>query len=167
MSNMVRGHVCRVTHPRSTPYSMARQKMHKNSIMRTRCVYNWTDMMVDMGLDKIVHHDTDHCNARIFYAWIKNLESDILRTRYKENEQCLLQKCRNLRFLDDEDNQTYMIAQIIWILKGPLEGISIIVWLNSSVTGGMGKMWTYLYQERSMVISWYSSTELNKTLIWG
>ena len=32
-------------------------KMHKKSIMGTECVYNWTDMMVGMGIDKIVHHD--------------------------------------------------------------------------------------------------------------
>ena len=28
-------------------------KMHKNYIMGTRCVYNWTNTMVDMGFDKL------------------------------------------------------------------------------------------------------------------
>ena len=32
-------------------------KMHNNYIMVTIYVYNWTSMMVDMGLDKIVHND--------------------------------------------------------------------------------------------------------------
>ena len=32
-------------------------KTHKNSIMGTRCVYNWTDMMVAMGLDNIMHNN--------------------------------------------------------------------------------------------------------------
>ena len=31
--------------------------MHKYSIIGIRCVYNWTDMMVDMGIDNIVHDD--------------------------------------------------------------------------------------------------------------
>ena len=55
-------------------------KMHKNSIIGTRCVYNWTEMMVDMSLGNIAHHDRELCHARIFNAWIKDLESDILRT---------------------------------------------------------------------------------------
>ena len=31
--------------------------IQKKYIMGTRCVYNWTGMMVGMGLDKIVHND--------------------------------------------------------------------------------------------------------------
>ena len=31
-------------------------KMYKSSIMGTRCVYNWTGMMVDMGLHNLVHN---------------------------------------------------------------------------------------------------------------
>ena len=49
-------------------------------------------------------------HARIFNAWIKDWELDILRTRDWENEQRLLQKYNNIRFLDDEENQTCMIA---------------------------------------------------------
>ena len=44
-------------------------KMHKNPIMGTICVYNWTYMMVDMGHDNIVHNDSrgstpinEHCD---------------------------------------------------------------------------------------------------------
>ena len=48
------------------------ENMHKNSIMGTRCVYNWIDMMVDMGLDKIVHHARETHHARIFNAWIED-----------------------------------------------------------------------------------------------
>ena len=66
--------------------------------------------MVNMGLDKIVHHGRDPCHASILNDWIKDWESDILRTRYQENEKRLLQKYKNIRFLDDEDNQTYIIA---------------------------------------------------------
>ena len=33
------------------------------------------------------------------------------KTQYQENEQRRLQRYKNIRFLDDEDNQTYMIAQ--------------------------------------------------------
>ena len=32
-------------------------KMHKNYIMGTRYVYKFTDVIVDMGLDNIVHND--------------------------------------------------------------------------------------------------------------
>ena len=60
-------------------------KMHKNSIMGTRCVYNWTNMMVEMGLDNIVHHDRELCHDRIFNTWIKDWESDTLRVQYQEN----------------------------------------------------------------------------------
>ena len=93
--------------------------MHKNSIMGTRCVYNWTDMMVGMGLGNIVHNDREPRHARIFNAWIEDQESDILRTQYQENEQRLLQKQNNIRFRDYEDNQTYMIASKRLEFKGP------------------------------------------------
>ena len=42
-----------------------------NSIMGTKDVYNCTNMIVDMGLDKNLHNDREPCNARIFNAWIK------------------------------------------------------------------------------------------------
>ena len=67
-------------------------------------------MMVDMGLDKIAHHDRELLHASIFNAWIKDWESDILITRNQEDEQRLLHKYKNIRFLDDEDNKTYVIA---------------------------------------------------------
>ena len=118
-------------------------KMHKNYIMRTICVYNWADMMVDMGLDNIVHNDREPCHARIFNAWIENWESDILRTQDQDNEQRLLHKYKNMKFLKDEVNQTYMIASEKWILKGPPEGISSIVWLGSLSIGEMGVIWKY------------------------
>ena len=47
-------------------------KMHKNSIMGTRCVYNWTDMMVDMGLDNIMHNYREPHHSRIFNACIED-----------------------------------------------------------------------------------------------
>ena len=117
--------------------------MHKNSIMGTRCVYNCTDMMVEMGLDKIVHNDRDPRHARIFNSLIEDWESDILRTQDLDNEKGLLQKYKNIRFLDDEDNQTYIIAPEILEFKGPPEGISSIVWLVSPSVGGMEIIWTY------------------------
>ena len=67
-------------------------------------------MMVDMGLDKNVHNDRETLHAKIFNAWLEYWDSDILRTRYQENEQQLHQKYKNIRLLDDEDNQNYMIA---------------------------------------------------------
>ena len=77
--------------------------------MGTRCVYNWTDMMVDMGLDKILHNDREPLHARIFNDWIDDWESDTLRTRDSDNEQRLLHKYKNIRFFDEENNQIYMI----------------------------------------------------------
>ena len=44
------------------------------------CVYNWTNMIFDMGLDKIVHHDRELRHTRIFNAWIGDWELDIIRT---------------------------------------------------------------------------------------
>ena len=60
-------------------------KMHKQYIMGTRCVYNWTIIMVDMGLDNIVHNDSEPHHARVFNAWVEDWESDILRTRVQGN----------------------------------------------------------------------------------
>ena len=94
-------------------------KMHKNSVVGKICVYNQTNMMVDMGLDNIVYNDREPCHARIFNAWIEDLESDILRTRYQENDQRFLQKYNNIRLLDYEDNQTYIIAPENLDFKGP------------------------------------------------
>ena len=56
------------------------------------CVYNWTNIMVDMGLDNIVHNDRAPRHARIFNAWIEDWELDILITQDQENEQQILQK---------------------------------------------------------------------------
>ena len=94
---------------REAGYTLWNDEYENKSIMGTRCVYNWTNMMVGMGLDNILHNDREPCHARIFNAWIEDWESDILRTWYQEIEQRLLQKYKNIRFLDDEDNQTYII----------------------------------------------------------
>ena len=67
-------------------------------------------MMVDMGLDRIVHNDRNPIHDKIFNAWVKYWESDILITKDQENEQHLLQKYRNIKLLDDEGNNTYMIS---------------------------------------------------------
>ena len=72
-----------------------------------------------MDLDNIVHNDREPRNARIFNAWIKDWESDILRTQDQENEQHLLQKYKNICFLDNEDNQTYMIPPENFNFKAP------------------------------------------------
>ena len=61
-------------------------------------------MIVEMGLDNVVHHDREPRHARIFNAYIKDWESNIMRTQDQENKQRLIQKYNNLRFLDDEDN---------------------------------------------------------------
>ena len=66
--------------------------------------------MVYTFLDNIVHNDIDPCHARIFNACIEYQESAIPRTERQEKDQRLLQKYKNVRFLDDEDNQTYRIA---------------------------------------------------------
>ena len=55
-------------------------KMNKKSIMGTICVYKWTDMMVGMGIDNILHHDRESRHANIFKAWIEDCESYVLRT---------------------------------------------------------------------------------------
>ena len=66
--------------------------------------------MVEMVLDNIVHKDSEPRHARIFHSWIKDWVSDILRTQDQENEQRLMQKYKNIMFLDDAENQIYMIA---------------------------------------------------------
>ena len=83
------------------------------------CVYNWTNKIFDMGLDKILHHDREPHHTRIYNAWIEDWESDILRTPYQENDQRLLKKYKNIRLLDNEDNQSYMIAPESFDPKGP------------------------------------------------
>ena len=87
------------------------ENMHKISITGTICVYNWTNMMVDMGIDNFVSHDRELHHARIL--------NYILRTRYKENQKHLHQKYKNIGFLDDEYNQTYMISPGNQEFKGP------------------------------------------------
>ena len=77
--------------------------------MGTISFYNWINVLVYMGLDNIVHHDRDHFHYSISNACIEDWESDILRTQDQENEQRLLQKYNNIRFLDDGDNKTYII----------------------------------------------------------
>ena len=67
-------------------------KMHKDFIMGTRCVYNWTNMMVDMGLYNIMHNDREPLHDSIFNAWIEDWESDIMRTRDQENNQHIMNK---------------------------------------------------------------------------
>ena len=44
------------------------EKMHKNSIMGTRCVYNCTNIMVDMGIDNIVYNGREPHHAMICNA---------------------------------------------------------------------------------------------------
>ena len=56
-------------------------KMHKNSIVGTRCVYNWTNMMVDIFIVNIVHHDRELFHDKIFNSWIEDWGSDILREK--------------------------------------------------------------------------------------
>ena len=75
--------------------------------------------MVDMGLDNIENNDRDTLHASIFNAWIKDWDSGIIRMRDQENEQRLLQKYKNLRFLDEEENQTYIIEPENLDFKGP------------------------------------------------
>ena len=50
------------------------EKTHKISIMGTRCVYNWTNMIVDMGLDNTVHNDGEprHEIKRTSNAFFRN-----------------------------------------------------------------------------------------------
>ena len=62
------------------------QQIWKKIIMGTRCVYNWTDMIVGMGLDKNFNNDREPLRAKIFNAWINYWESHILRTRDQDNE---------------------------------------------------------------------------------
>ena len=66
------------------------------------CVYNWTDITVDMGIDNIVHNDREPRHEMIFNAWIKYCESEILIKLDQDNEQHLLHKYKNIRFLDVE-----------------------------------------------------------------
>ena len=75
--------------------------------------------MVYMVLDNIFHNDSEPWHSRISNAWIKDRESDILRTQYQENEKRFLHKYKNIRFFDDEDNQIYIIAQEYLDFKGP------------------------------------------------
>ena len=75
-------------------------------------------MVVDMGLDNIVHNDSEPHHARVFNAWVEDWESDILITRDQENEKRLLHKYKNIRFLEDKENRTYMIAQENLEFKG-------------------------------------------------
>ena len=86
--------------------------------MGTRCVYNWTNIMVDMGLDDNVHNDRAPRHSRIFNAWIEDWESNIPRTQDQKNAQCHLQKYKNIRFFGDEENQIYIITPEILEFKG-------------------------------------------------
>ena len=75
-----------------------------------------------MVIGNIVHHDRDLLHARIFNAWVEYWDSNILRTQYQENEQQLLHKYKNIRFLEDEYNQTYIIAPENLVVKGNTRG---------------------------------------------
>ena len=67
-------------------------------------------MIVDMGLDNIVYNDGAPLRSKIFNAWIEDWESDILRTWGQNNDQSFLHKFKIMRFIDVQENQTYMIA---------------------------------------------------------
>ena len=67
-------------------------------------------MMVTMGIDNIMYHDMELHHARILNSWIEDWESGILVIQYQDNEQCLMKKYKNLRFIDDEDNHNCMIV---------------------------------------------------------
>ena len=62
-----------------------------------------------------------------------------MRTQDQENKQQIIQKYKNISFLDGEENQTDRIDPEN--LEGPTEGIRGIVWLGSPSIG-MGIMWT-------------------------
>ena len=76
-------------------------------------------MMVDTGIDNMVNNDRETCHARILNAWINYWDSDILITQDQDNEQRFLHKYKNIRFLDDEENKTYMISPENLEFKGP------------------------------------------------
>ena len=78
--------------------------------MGTRYVYNWTNIMVEMGLDNIVHNYREPCHVSILNACIEDWESDILRTLDQDNEKRLMQKYNIIGLFDDEGNKIYMIA---------------------------------------------------------
>ena len=67
--------------------------------------------MVDICIDNIVHNDMYPWHSRTFNVYMKDCESDILITRDQDNEQLILNKYKNIRFLGDEENQNYMITQ--------------------------------------------------------
>ena len=152
MSNVVRGHVWIVTHTRIWLYSIERRRCTKIPLWEQDVSKSWTNMMVDMGLDKIVHHDRDPCHARILNAWIKYWESYILRTRYQDNEKKLINKYKNTSFLDDEENQTYMISPENLEFKGPTRRNHQYCVVGEPLYWRDGYMWTYLYQDISMMI---------------
>ena len=76
-------------------------------------------MMVDTGLDKTVHHDREPRQKRILNFLIDDWESDTLRALDQENDKRLMQKYKNLMFLDDEGNHIYMIPPENLEFKGP------------------------------------------------
>ena len=75
--------------------------------------------MFDMGLDNIVHNYRETCDGRILNAQIDDQDYEILKIKDQENEQRLLQKYKNIRFLDDKENQTYLITPDNLEFKGP------------------------------------------------
>ena len=58
--------------PKNQDILYGADKMHKNSIMVTMCVYNWTGMMVDIGLDNIVHNNREPHHVSILDSWIED-----------------------------------------------------------------------------------------------
>ena len=89
--------------------------------MVTRCVYNWNKIIVEIDLYNTMHHDREPIHARIFNACIKDWDSDILITKYQDNESRLLKKYKNLRLLDDDDNKTYKITPENLEFKGTIK----------------------------------------------
>ena len=67
-----------------------RARVEKVDVLGWTKSYNWTDMMVEMGLDNIVHNDREPRHANIFNARVEDWESEILRTQDQDNEQRLL-----------------------------------------------------------------------------
>ena len=145
MPNVVRGHVCRVTHPRRRLYSMARQRCKK--------IPSWEQDVFTTGPKWwLTWLGIKLCIMIGSPAQIEDWESDILRTQDQENEQCLLQKYNNIRFLDDEDNQTYVIASEYLKFKGPPEGIGSILWLVIPSIVDLVQLKTSTFSTRALIL---------------
>ena len=100
-------------------------------------------------------------------AQIEDWESDILRTQDQENEQCLLQKYNNIRFLDDEDNQTYVIASEYLKFKGPPEGIGSILWLVIPSIVDLVQLKTSTFSTRALILVHFKNVNYFSQLIFS